>query len=72
MLEMWDMLGKVLEMFVYSAVYLIISIVSLKIMGTSFFADFEKKIADDNSLSVSLICAAVLIGLALLLSSVIG
>ena len=69
---MWVMLGKVLEMFVYSAVYMIIAIVSLKIMGTSFFADFEKKIADENSLSVSLVCAATLIGLALILSSVIG
>jgi Ca2+/Na+ antiporter len=69
---MWVMLGKVLEMFVYSAVYMIIAIVSLKIMGASFFADFEKKIADENSLSVSLVCAATLIGLALILSSVIG
>lgn len=69
---MWFMLGKVLEMFVYAAVYMIIAIVSLKIMGASFFADFEKKIADENSLSVSLFCAATLIGLALILSSVIG
>lgn len=69
---MWVMLGKVLEMFVYAAVYMIIAIVSLKIMGASFFADFEKKIADENSLSVSLFCAATLIGLALILSSVIG
>ena len=69
---MWVMLGKVLEMFVYSAVYMIIAIVSLRIMGASFFADFEKKIADENSLSVSLVCAATLIGLALILSSVIG
>jgi Ca2+/Na+ antiporter len=69
---MWVMLGKVLEMFVYSAVYMIIAMVSLKIMGASFFADFEKKIADENSLSVSLVCAATLIGLALILSSVIG
>lgn len=69
---MWVMLGKVLEMFVYAAVYMIIAIVSLKIMGASFFADFEKKIAGENSLSVSLFCAATLIGLALILSSVIG
>lgn len=69
---MWVMLGKVLEMFVYAAVYMIIAMVSLKIMGAGFFADFEKKIADENSLSVSLFCAATLIGLALILSSVIG
>lgn len=69
---MWVMLGKVLEMFVYSAVYMIISIVSLKIIGASFFPDFDKKIAEENSLSVSVICAAVFVGLALLLSSVIG
>jgi hypothetical protein len=68
---MWTLLGNVLEMFVYSAVYLIISIVSLKIIGASFFADFDRKLAEENSLSVSLICAAIFIGLALLLSSVI-
>lgn len=69
---MWVMLGNVLEMFVYSAVYMIISIIALKIVGASFFSDFDKKIAEENSLSVSVICAALFIGLALLLSSVIG
>lgn len=68
---MWSMLGNVLEMFVYSAVYMIISIVSLKIIGASFFADFDKRIADENSMAASTICAAIFIGLALLLSSVI-
>jgi hypothetical protein len=68
---MWALLGNILEMFVYSAVYLIIAIVSLKIIGASFFADFDSKVAGDNSLGPSLICAAVFIGLALLLGSVI-
>lgn len=68
---MWTLLGNILEMFVYAAVYLIISIVSLKIIGASFFVDFDRKIAEENSLSLSLLCAAIFIGLALLLSSVI-
>jgi uncharacterized membrane protein YjfL (UPF0719 family) len=68
---MWTLLGNILEMFVYSAVYLIISIVSLKIIGASFFTDFDKKIAEENSPAVSLVCAAIFIGLALLLGSVI-
>jgi hypothetical protein len=69
---MWAMLGNILEMFVYSAVYMIIAIVSLKIIGASFFTDFDKKIGEENSLSVSIVCAAIFVGLALLLSSVIG
>lgn len=68
---MWTLLGNILEMFVYAAVYLIISIVSLKIIGASFFVDFDRKIAEENSPSLSLLCAALFIGLALLLSSVI-
>jgi hypothetical protein len=68
---MWALLGNILEMFVYSAVYLIIAIVSLKIIGATFSADFDRKMAEENSIGPSLICASVFIGLALLLSSVI-
>lgn len=68
---MWSLLGNILEMFVYSAVYMIIAIVSLKIVGASFFADFDKRMAEENPLGPSLISAAIFIGLALLLSSVI-
>jgi len=68
---MWGLLGNILEMFVYAAVYMIISIVSLKIVGASFFTDFDRRMAEEASLGPSLICAAIFVGLALVLSSVI-
>ena len=44
---MWKMIGNVIEMFVYSAIYMIIVLISLKIVGAIFSTDFEKKIADE-------------------------
>ena len=63
--------GNVIEMFVYSAVYMIIVLVSVKIIGAIFTADFEKKISDENNIALSIICACILIGIALLVAAVI-
>lgn len=68
---MWKILGNVVEMFVYSAVYMIIVLVSLKIVGATFSTDFEKKISEEGHIGLSLICACVFIGLAILLSSLV-
>ena len=68
---MWKMLNNVIEMFVYSAVYIVIALVSLKIFGAALTSEFEKKISDDSNLSLSVICAGLLIGLSLLLASVV-
>lgn len=68
---MWRVVGNITEAFVYSAVYIIIVLVATKIMGSVFASDFEKKISEENNLGLALICAALFIGLALLLSSVI-
>ena len=44
---MTKVLGNVIEMFVYAAVYMIIVLVSVKIIGAIFTTDFEKKIAEE-------------------------
>ena len=68
---MWKMIGNVIEMFVYSAIYMIIVLISLKIVGAIFSTDFEKKIADEGNIGLSIICACVFIGIALVISSII-
>jgi uncharacterized membrane protein YjfL (UPF0719 family) len=65
------MLNNVIEMFVYSAIYIVIALVSIKIFGAALTSEFEKKISDDSNLSLSVICAGLLIGLSLLLASVV-
>jgi uncharacterized membrane protein YjfL (UPF0719 family) len=68
---MWKMLNNVIEMFFYSAIYIFIALVSLKIFGAALTSEFEKKISDDSNVSLSVICAGLLIGLSLLLASVV-
>ena len=68
---MWKILSNIIEMFTYSAVYMIIVLVSLKIVGSTFSTDFEKKISEDGHIGLSLICACVFIGFAILLSSLV-
>ncbi len=65
------MFGNVTEMFVYSAVYMTIVLISLKIVGAMFSPDFEKKIADEGNIGLAIICACVFVGFALLLSSIV-
>jgi uncharacterized membrane protein YjfL (UPF0719 family) len=68
---MWKILGTIIEMFVYASVYMIITLVALKIVSATFSPDFDKKISEEGSIGYSLICAAVFIGLAMVLSSVL-
>jgi uncharacterized membrane protein YjfL (UPF0719 family) len=68
---MWRVLSNVIEMFVFSAIYIIIALVSLKILGATFTSEFEKKISEDGNLPLSIISAGLLIGLSLLLASII-
>lgn len=68
---MWKVLSNVIEMFVYSAIYLIIALVSIKVFGAALTSEFEKKISDDGNMALSIICAGLLIGLSMLLASII-
>lgn len=68
---MMKVLGNVIEMFVYAAVYMIIVLVSVKIIGAVFTTDFEKKIAEENNIALSIICACILIGFAVVIAAVL-
>jgi uncharacterized membrane protein YjfL (UPF0719 family) len=69
---MTKVLGNVIEMFVYSAVYMIIVLVSVKIIGAVFTTDFEKKISEENNMALSIICACILIGFAIVVAAVVN
>ena len=68
---MWKLVGNVIEMFVYSAIYMIIVLVAVKIVGSVFSTDFERKISDEGNIALAIICGCIFIGTALLLASVI-
>ncbi|OPY78656.1 MAG: hypothetical protein A4E64_00735 [Syntrophorhabdus sp. PtaU1.Bin058] len=68
---MWKILGNIIEMCVYSTVYLIIVLVVLKIVGAMFSTEFEKKISEDGNVGLAIICACLFIGIAILLSAVV-
>ena len=68
---MWKMMGNVVEMFVYSAIYMIIALVAVKIVGSIFSVDFERKISDNGNIGLSIICGSVFLGVALVLSSIL-
>jgi uncharacterized membrane protein YjfL (UPF0719 family) len=68
---MTRVLGNVIEMFVYAVVYMIIVLVSVKIIGAVFTTDFEKKISEENNVALSIICACILIGLAIVVAAVL-
>lgn len=68
---MWKILSNIIEIFIYSAVYVIIVMISLKIIGSTFSTDFEKKIVEGN-MGLALIGASLFIGFAILFASIIG
>ncbi len=68
---MTSVLGNIVEMLVYSAVYMIIALVSIKVVGAVFASDFEKRIAEENNVSLAIICACILLGIAILVASVL-
>ncbi|MCX7966552.1 MAG: hypothetical protein N2596_08005 [Syntrophorhabdaceae bacterium] len=67
---MWKIISNVIEIFIYSAVYLVVAIVSLKILGASISSDFEKRISIEGNTGLSIICGSLLIGIAIIISSV--
>ncbi len=68
---MWKILGNIIEMCVYAAVYMIIMLVALKIVGAIFSTDFEKKISEEGNIGLAMICACLFMGIAILLSAVV-
>ena len=67
---MGKILGNIVEMFIYASVYMVIAMVAMKIMAATLSPETEHRNPDGN-MGLSLILAAVLIGLAVVLSTVI-
>jgi uncharacterized membrane protein YjfL (UPF0719 family) len=67
---MWKVFENIIAMFIYAAVYIVIMLISLKIIGATFSPQFEKKISDEGNIGLAIIGAGIFIGLALLLSSI--
>jgi TRAP-type C4-dicarboxylate transport system permease small subunit len=68
---MWRILSNIVEIFVYATVYMIIVLISMKIVGATISSDFERKITEEGNTGFSLIYAALFIGMALLVSSIL-
>jgi uncharacterized membrane protein YjfL (UPF0719 family) len=68
---MWKILGSIIEMCIYSAVYMVIVLVALKIVGATFSTDFEKKISEEGNTGLAIICGCLFISVAILLSTVV-
>jgi hypothetical protein len=67
---MWRILGTIIEMFIHGSVCLLIAIIAVRIVGASLLSDSEYRMPK-NTLGFSLILAAVFIGMAIILSTVI-
>ncbi|MBP8625684.1 MAG: hypothetical protein KBE27_03035 [Syntrophorhabdaceae bacterium] len=68
---MWKIISTIIEMFIYSAAYIVVLLISIKIVGASLCADFEKKIAVEGNTGLSIICGCLLIGIAIIMSGVL-
>ncbi len=67
---MWKIISNIIEIFIYSAAYIVVILVSLKIVGASLCSDFEKKITVEGNIGLSIICGCLLIGIAIIISGV--
>ena len=69
---MWKVLANSVEMLIYAAVFIILSLIAVKIVGATFTTDFEKKIAHDNNTALAIVVASMFIGLAIIVTSIAG
>jgi len=69
---MWKVLANSVEMLIYAAIFIILSLIAVKIVGATFTTDFEKKISDENNIALAVIVASLFIGLAIIIASIIG
>lgn len=68
---MWKTIETIISMFVYAAAYMLIVLVSMKVVGASLSPSFEKQIGEDGNIGLAIVFASVFIGLAILLSSIV-
>jgi uncharacterized membrane protein YjfL (UPF0719 family) len=69
---MWKVLANSVEMLIYAAIFIILSLIAVKIVGATFTTDFEKKISDENNIALAMVVASLFIGLAIIVASIIG
>ena len=50
---MWRILSNIVEIFVYATVYMIIVLISMKIVGATISSDFERKITEEGNTGTS-------------------
>jgi hypothetical protein len=67
---MWKILGNIIEILIYASVYMLITMVAMKLVTANLSSDLERKVPE-NGMGFSLILAAVFIGMALIVSTVI-
>ena len=68
---MWRAMENIVGMFVYSAAYIVIVLVTLKIVGATLSPSFEKKIVEEGNTGLAVIFASVFLGMAILLAAVV-
>ena len=69
---MWKVLANSVEMLIYAAIFILLSLIAVKIVGATFTTDFEKKISDENNIALAMVVASLFIGLAIIVASIIG
>lgn len=69
---MWKVLANAVEILIYSAIYIILALIAIKIVGATFSTEFEKKISDENNIALAIVCASLFTGLAIILASIAG
>jgi hypothetical protein len=68
---MWKIFENIIGMFIYAAVYVVIVMVTLKVVGATLSPNAESKISEEGNVGLAIIFAALAMGLAILLSSVV-
>jgi hypothetical protein len=68
---MWKVLANAVEMLIYAAVYIILALIAVKVIGATFTTDFEKKISEENNFALALHMRVPLHGSAILLSAIV-
>jgi hypothetical protein len=68
---MMGVFWSIVQLIVYSVLFIFLVVLALKIVGSIFSANFEKEIVENRNIGLSLILSSLLIALAILFSSVI-
>jgi uncharacterized membrane protein YjfL (UPF0719 family) len=68
---MWKVFENIIGMFVYAAVYVVIVMIALKVVGATLSPNADGKISEEGNVGLAIVFGSLLIGLAILLASVV-